>query len=111
MSATQAFSAGLTRLGFDAPTCKLLVDQGTIALLCDLTNLPFPEIDKMIQYLSRWKPKVVEDDDDDPVAGPTFPYLSIRKFKRFAPWQPIIPCAMKSLTQQTFMTVLSRVFF
>ena len=52
-----------------------------------------------------------EDDDDDPVAGPTFPYLSIRKFKRFAPWQPIIPFAMKSLTQQTFKTVLSRVFF
>ena len=77
MSATQAFSAGLTRLGFDAPTCKLLVGQGTVASICDLTNFPFPEIDKMIQHLSRWKPKVVEDDDDDPVAGPTFPYISV----------------------------------
>jgi hypothetical protein len=85
MSATQTFSAGLNRLGFDAPTCKLLVDQGTIASICDLTNLSFPEIDKMIQHLSRWKRKVV-DDDDDPVAGPTFPYLSVRKFMALHAW-------------------------
>ena len=86
MSATQAFSAGLTRLSYDAPTCKLLVDQGNIASICDLTSLHFPAIDKMIWHLSRWKPKVVEDDDDDPVAGPTFPYLSVRKFKAPCAW-------------------------
>ena len=85
MAANHAFSACLTRLGFDAPTCELLVDQG-IASIYDLTNLPFPEIDKMVQHLSRWKPKVVEDDDDDPVAGPTFPYLSVRKFKAPRAW-------------------------
>jgi hypothetical protein len=28
----------------------------------------------------------VEDDDDDPVAGPTFPYLSARKFKALRAW-------------------------
>jgi hypothetical protein len=85
MAATHACSACLTRLGFDAPTCELLVNQG-IASIHDLTNLPFPEIDKMIQHLSRWKPKVVEDDDDGPVAGPAFPYLSVRKFKALRAW-------------------------
>ena len=87
MSVIQTFSAGLTRFGFDAPICKLLVDQGTaIASFCDLTNLHFPEIDMMIQHLSRWKPKVVEDDDNNPVAGPTFPYVSVRKFKALCAW-------------------------
>ena len=84
MAATQAFSACLNRLGFDAPTRELLVDQG-IGTIADLTNLPFPEIDKMIQHLSRWRPKVV-DDDDDPAAGPTFPYLAVRKFKALRAW-------------------------
>jgi hypothetical protein len=74
------FSACLTRLGFDVPTRELVVNQG-IASIHDLANLPFPEIDKMIQHLSRWKPKAVEDDDDYSVAGPTFPYLSVKKFK------------------------------
>jgi hypothetical protein len=83
MAAPQAFSACLNRLGFDVPTRELLINQG-IGTITDLTDLPFPEIDKMIQHLSRWKPKAV--DDQDPVAGPTFPYLSVRKFKALRAW-------------------------
>ena len=85
MAATQAFSACLNRLGFDTPTRDLLVDQG-IGTITDLTNLPFPEIEKMIQHLSRWKPKAAGDNEADPVAGPTFPYLSVRKFKALRAW-------------------------
>jgi hypothetical protein len=68
-------------LGFDVPTQELLGRKG-ICAIHDLTDLPFPEIEMMIQHLSRCKPKTADvDDDTDPVATPTFPYLVERKFK------------------------------
>jgi len=86
MADHRSFSACLNRLGFDVPTRELLETQG-IRTIHDLTDLPFPEIDKMIQHLSRWKPKTADvDDDEDPVPGPTFPYLAVRKFKALRSW-------------------------
>ena len=86
MADARSFSACLNRLGFDVPTRELLEQQG-IRTIHDLTDLPFPEIDKMIQHLSRWKPKTADvDDDDDPVPGATFPYLAVRKFKALRSW-------------------------
>jgi hypothetical protein len=54
----------------------------------DLTDLPFPEIGKMIQHLSRWKPRAadVKEEDEDPVPVPTFPYLATWKFKAVRSW-------------------------
>lgn len=81
-----SFSACLNRLGFDVPTRNLLETQG-IRTINDLTNLPFPEIDKMIQHLSRWKPRTAGvADDEDLAPGPTFPYLAVRKFKALRSW-------------------------
>jgi hypothetical protein len=86
MADARSFTACLTRLGFDVPTRELIANQG-IRTINDLTALPFPEIDTMIQHLSRWKPKAADvDDDDDPVASPTFPYLAVRKFKALRSW-------------------------
>ena len=86
MADHRSFSACLNRLGFDVPTRELLETQG-IRTIHDLTDLPLPEIDKMIQHLSRWKPKTADvDEDDDPVPGPTFPYLAVRKFKALRSW-------------------------
>jgi hypothetical protein len=82
----RSFTACLVRLGFDVPTRELLEKQG-IRNIHDLTDLPFAEIDMMIQHLSRWKQKTaVVDDDDDPVAAPMFPYLAVRKFKALRSW-------------------------
>jgi hypothetical protein len=59
-----------------------LLDNQGIHSIYDLTDLPFPEIDKMIQHLSRWEPRAVDvEEDEDPVPTPTFPYLATRKFK------------------------------
>ena len=81
MAEHRSFTACLTRLGFDAPTRELLDGQG-LNTIHDLTDLPFTEIDKMIQHLSRWKPRTAGvDDDDEPAPTPTFPYLAVRKFK------------------------------
>jgi hypothetical protein len=86
MAEHRSFTACLTRLGFDAPTRKLLDDQG-IHTIHDLTDLPFPEIDKRIQHLSRWKPRAADvEEDKDPVPTPTFPYLATRKFKALRSW-------------------------
>jgi len=86
MAEHRSFTACLTRLGFDAPTRELLDNQG-IHTIHDLTDLPFPEIDKMIQHLSRWKPRATDvEEDEDPVPTPTFPYLAVRKFKALRSW-------------------------
>ena len=86
MAEHRSFTACLTRLGFDAPTRELLDNQG-IHTIHDLTDLPFPEIDKMIQHLSRWKPRAADvEEDEDPVPTPTFPYLATRKFKALRSW-------------------------
>jgi hypothetical protein len=59
-----------------------LLDNQGIHSIYDLTDLPFPEIDKMIQHLSRWEPRAADvEEDEDPVPTPTFPYLATRKFK------------------------------
>jgi hypothetical protein len=72
MANARALTACLTRLGFDIPTRELIDRQG-IRTLGDLTALPFPEIEKMIQHLSRWKPRDSgAEGEDDP--APTFPY-------------------------------------
>ncbi len=82
----RSFTACLVRLGFDVPTRELLERQG-IRNIHDLTDLPFPEINMMIQHLSRWKQKTAEvDDNDDPVVAPMFPYLAVRKFKALCSW-------------------------
>ena len=71
-------------MGFDIPTRELIDRQG-IRTLGDLTALPFPEIEKMIQHLSRWKPRDSgAEGEDDP--APTFPYLAVRKFKALRAW-------------------------
>ena len=86
MAEHRSFTTCLTRLGFDAPTRELLDGQG-IHTIHDLTDLPFPEIDKMIQNLSRWKPRAADvEEDEDPVPTPTFPYLAVRKFKALRSW-------------------------
>jgi hypothetical protein len=73
-------------LGFDAPTRKLLDGQG-IHTIHDLTDLPFPEIDKMTQHLSRWKPRAADvGDDNEPTPTLKFPYLAVRKFKALCSW-------------------------
>jgi hypothetical protein len=54
MANARALTACLARLGLDIPTRKL-IDRQRIRALADLTALPFPEIEKMIQRLSRWK--------------------------------------------------------
>ena len=84
MADARALTACLTRLGFDIPTRELIDRQG-IRTLGDLTALPFPEIEKMIQHLSRWKPRDSgAEGEDDP--APTFPYLAVRKFKALRAW-------------------------
>lgn len=86
MADVRAFTACLTRLGFDIPTRELIDKQG-IRTLGDLTALPFPEIEKMIQHLSRWKPKDSGAEGEDEAAlSPTFPYLAVRKFKALRAW-------------------------
>ena len=86
MAENRSFTACLTRLGFDVPTRELLDGQG-IHTIHDLTDLPFPEIDKMIQHLSRWKPRAADvEDDEEPAPTPTFPYLAVRKFKALRSW-------------------------
>jgi hypothetical protein len=84
MTEARALTACLTRLGFDIPTRELIDRQG-IRTLKALTVLPFPEIDKMIQHLSRWKPRASgAQGEDDP--APTFPYLAVRRFKALRAW-------------------------
>ena len=84
MADARAFTACLARLGFDIPTRELIDRQG-IRTLGDLTALPFPEIEKMIQHLSRWKPRDSgAEGEDDP--APTFPYLAAGKFKALRAW-------------------------
>ena len=86
MADVRAFTASLTRLGFGIPTRELIDKQG-ICTLGDLTALPFPEIEKMIEHLSRWKPKNPgAEGEDDPNPSPTFPYLAVRKFKALRAW-------------------------
>ena len=81
MAEHRSFTACLTRLGFDAPTRELLDNQG-IHTIHDLTDLPFPEIDKMIQHLSRWKPRAADvEEDEDPVPTPTFPNVRLPSSK------------------------------
>jgi hypothetical protein len=87
MAEHKSFTACLTRLGFDAPTRELLDDQG-IHTIHDLTDFPFPEIDRMIQHLSRWKPRAADvKEDEDPVSTPTFPYRATRTFKALRSWE------------------------
>jgi hypothetical protein len=70
-----------------ASLARELLDNQGIHTIHDLTDLPFPEIDKMIQHLSRWKPRAADvEEDKDPVPTPTFPYLATRKFKALRSW-------------------------
>ena len=73
-------------LGFDVPIHELLDRQG-IHTIHDLTDLPLPEIDKMIQHLSRWKPRAADvEDDKESAPTPPFPYLAVQKFKAPRSW-------------------------
>ena len=86
MAKARAFTACLTRLEFDIPTHELIDKQG-IHSLGDLTALPFPDIEMMIQHLSRWKPKDPgAEGEDDPAPRSIFSYLAVRKFKALRAW-------------------------
>jgi hypothetical protein len=84
MADPAAFSACLTHLGFDAPTRQLLNDQG-IGTMGDLLHLPSVEVDRMVQHLSRWRPRAADDGEDQAPAA-TFPYLAVRKLKALRIW-------------------------
>ncbi len=86
MADPAAFSACLTRLGFNEPTRDFIIAQG-ISTAPELASLPYSELDDFVKHVIRNRPT-----HPPAIAGaavlPTvnLPYLAVRKLKAFRLW-------------------------
>ena len=80
MADTVAFTACLTRIGFNPPTRTFIRDQG-FASMSDLRALPLDDVDSMFKAFV--KAPHIERAGEEPIS---FPYLAQRKFKALRLW-------------------------